>query len=88
MRQRRLVFPLFYPGRNLHCSQTLAWRHGEQHGFTQVVIYIALKPGSSFIVRSASFTQVVIYIALKPKARCTGTAGSFTQVVIYIALKR
>ena len=35
--------------------------------FTQVVIYIALKPTGAYDNSISSFTQVVIYIALKPQ---------------------
>ena len=55
--------------------------------FTQVVIYIALKPFTGRKPGAASFTQVVIYIALKPLVDGSFNVRRFTQVVIYIALK-
>ena len=36
-----------------------------RRGFTQVVIYIALKPPHGTYFEKNGFTQVVIYIALK-----------------------
>ena len=57
-------------------------------GFTQVVIYIALKRLCSHQSKGGSFTQVVIYIALKRCRLRLLRHCRFTQVVIYIALKQ
>ena len=78
---------LFYPGRNLHCSQTGCAEWKKPDGFTQVVIYIALKLLFQAKKLEASFTQVVIYIALKRVGGWAADGTGFTQVVIYIALK-
>ena len=79
---------LFYPGRNLHCSQTGEAAAFIRQCFTQVVIYIALKRANGLEGGINRFTQVVIYIALKPMNRFVLQFSCFTQVVIYIALKQ